>query len=398
METKAAKKRRLIEEENERNGRGRDRFSDLPNEISNHIFSFLPMKSIAQVSFTSKRWRSLWDSFPILDFSEVCPFTSQVFQKKSFGQIFYHQMSAMRFISSVLSGRHENSDMKSFAFLGPPPPTSLGLELGFSSSHVRDAGDFSFPLLEKLTIESCRSMNQLRICCENLKDLQVCGMEKICLDISGMGLERLAVKLHLTSVISNSCVNIFAPNLQTSQLGPDEVAEKGLVHFWLPVNDAKILSKIYFEGGLPFSFVNLKTLEIITAGLRKSDFPGIACLFKSSPIVERLKIVISPIHRPQDDKWNDILLDNALWSEEQFWESQAQTLNSFLCHIKKGIDETVISVARFLLKHGIGLQEMNICPQKCEAYQQNQPGWQAKFKIIEELPRASEDVEIVWLF
>ncbi|KAH0984190.1 hypothetical protein GBA52_011367 [Prunus armeniaca] len=83
-------------------------------------------------------------------------------------------------------------------------------------------------------------MNQLRICCENLKDLQVCGMEKICLDISGMGLERLAVKLHLTSVISNSCVNIFAPNLQTSQLGPDEVAEKGLVHFWLPVNDAKV--------------------------------------------------------------------------------------------------------------------------------------------------------------
>lgn len=101
--------------------------------------------------------------------------------------------------------------------------------------------DFSFPLLEKRTIESCRSMNQLRIFCENLKDLQICGMEKICLDISGMGLERLAVKLHLTSAISNSCVNIFAPNLQTFQWGPgDEVAEKGLVYFWLPVNDAKV--------------------------------------------------------------------------------------------------------------------------------------------------------------
>lgn len=148
---------------------------------------------------------------------------------------------------------------------GPPTPTSLGLELGFSSSHVRDAGglrslrtlsltnvnlsdvygdlfsDFSFPLLEKLTIESCTSMNQLGIFCENLKDLQVCGMEKICLDISGMGLDRLAaVKLHLTSVISNSCVNILASNLQTFQWGPDEVAEKGLVHFWLPVNDAKV--------------------------------------------------------------------------------------------------------------------------------------------------------------
>ncbi|VVA35913.1 PREDICTED: putative [Prunus dulcis] len=322
METKAAKKIRLVEEENERNGRGRDRFSDLPNEISNRTFSFLPMKAIAEVSFTSKRWRSLWDSFPILDFSEVCPFTSQ-----------------------------------------------------------------------KLTIESCRSMNQLGIFCENLKDLQVCGMEKICLDISGMGLERLAaVKLHLTSVISNSCVNIFAPNLQTFQWGPDEVDEKGLVHFWLPVNDAKVKTHTV----------------VILSGLSQAEKLTISFQileFKSSPIVEGLKIVISPIHRPQDDKWNDILLDNALWSEEQFWESQAQTLNSFLCHIKKvdfsvvtGIDETVISVARFLLKHGIGLQEMNICSQNWKAYQQNQPGWQAKFKIIEELPRASEDVEIVWLF
>ncbi|BBH00046.1 Protein with RNI-like/FBD-like domains [Prunus dulcis] len=66
----SCKKRRLIEEENKRNGRRRDRFSDLPDEISHHILSFLPMKSIAQVSATSKRWRSLWASFPILDFSE----------------------------------------------------------------------------------------------------------------------------------------------------------------------------------------------------------------------------------------------------------------------------------------------------------------------------------------
>ncbi|KAI5340428.1 hypothetical protein L3X38_019702 [Prunus dulcis] len=112
METRAAKKRRLIEEENKRNGRRRDRFSDLPDEISHHILSFLPMKSIAQVSATSKRWRSLWASFPILDFSEVCPLTFPFFQNKSVGQIYDQQLKVVRFISSVLSRRHENSNIR----------------------------------------------------------------------------------------------------------------------------------------------------------------------------------------------------------------------------------------------------------------------------------------------
>lgn len=71
METRAAKKRRLIEEENKRNGRGRDRLSDLPDDIAHHILSFLPTKSVARTSALSQKWRYLWASFPILDFSEL---------------------------------------------------------------------------------------------------------------------------------------------------------------------------------------------------------------------------------------------------------------------------------------------------------------------------------------
>ena len=53
--------------------------------------------------------------------------------------------------------------------------------------------------------------------------------------------------------------------------------------------------------------------------------------------------------------------------EEQFWESQTQTLKSFLEHLKvvevHGFleCENEVSLAKFLLKHGKALQEMTLC-------------------------------------
>ncbi|KAL6287448.1 hypothetical protein ACE6H2_011838 [Prunus campanulata] len=517
METRAAKKRRLIEEENKRNGRRRDRFSDLPDEISHHILSFLPMKSIAQVSATSKRWRSLWASFPILDFSEVCPLTFPFFQNKSVGQIYDQQLKVVRFISSVLSRRHENSNIRFFALVGyviyawlhdwmpwlvkyrveklvlkvwsrrmcdftipqclfecdslksltlesinfpghPPPPkpqTTSEEQSRFSSYYyVRDTGglrslrtlslnkvnfsnvdgdffsDSSFPLLEELTINSCRRTNPLKICCANLKDLQVCKI-LVNLDISGMKLESLIVKLCFRlSENSENLVNIVAPNLLTFHWEHNDIAEKsliqnfpnlrkGIIHQRLLVQFHKvkthaavnflsalsqvqnlsvsfhileILSKIYFEGGLPYSFMNLKTLEVVTS-LNKSDVPGIACLFKSSPVVQTLNMAITSIHRLANDRWNNILLDRAGCSEEQFWESQAQTLSPFLCHLKlanlRVADPMhVVDVARFLLKHGRELQEMVISVNKAYTL----PAWDFcnKISIIEGLPRSSD--------
>ncbi|PQQ10426.1 F-box/LRR-repeat protein [Prunus yedoensis var. nudiflora] len=154
----------------------------------------------------------------------------------------------------------------------------------------------------------------------------------------------------------------------------------------------QILSKIYFEGGLPYSFMNLKTLEVVTS-LNKSDVPGIACLFKSSPVVQTLNMAITSIHRLANDRWNNILLDRAGCSEEQFWESQAQTLSPFLCHLKlanlRVADPMhVVDVARFLLKHGRELQEMVISVNKAYTL----PAWDFcnKISIIEGLPRSSD--------
>lgn len=84
------------------------------------------------------------------------------------------------------------------------------------------------------------------------------------------------------------------------------------------------------------------------------------------------------------------MLDRAGCSEEQFWESQAQTLSPFLCHLKlvnlRVADPMhVVDVARFLLQHGKELQEMVIRVNK--AY--TRPAWEYKISIIEGLPRAS---------
>lgn len=59
--------------------------------------------------------------------------------------------------------------------------------------------------------------------------------------------------------------------------------------------------------------------------------------------------------------------------EEQYWESQIQTLKSFLQHLKvvkiHGFleCENEVTLAKFLLKHGKALEEMIICGGRCNS-------------------------------
>ncbi|KAK9181156.1 hypothetical protein WN944_024293 [Citrus x changshan-huyou] len=47
-----------------------DRISFLPNDLTHHIMSLLPMKDIARTSVLSKRWMSHWLCFSIQEFDE----------------------------------------------------------------------------------------------------------------------------------------------------------------------------------------------------------------------------------------------------------------------------------------------------------------------------------------
>ncbi|RZC90343.1 hypothetical protein C5167_031055 [Papaver somniferum] len=49
---------------------GTDRISELPESITHHILSFLPIKRAASTTILSKRWNNLWLSLPVLDFTE----------------------------------------------------------------------------------------------------------------------------------------------------------------------------------------------------------------------------------------------------------------------------------------------------------------------------------------
>ncbi|KAL6218822.1 hypothetical protein ACLB2K_012030 [Fragaria x ananassa] len=45
----------------------------LPNNVIEHILSFLPIKLAARATAVSKQWGSLWPSFPVIDFDEGDP-------------------------------------------------------------------------------------------------------------------------------------------------------------------------------------------------------------------------------------------------------------------------------------------------------------------------------------
>ncbi|KAB1210091.1 hypothetical protein CJ030_MR6G011333 [Morella rubra] len=60
----------------------------------------------------------------------------------------------------------------------------------------------------------------------------------------------------------------------------------------------QILSAVYCKGGLPYSFTNLRTLEIHTS-LSKREIPGILCLLRKSPVLDTLKFQI--FHGKEDN-------------------------------------------------------------------------------------------------
>lgn len=115
METRsaAAKKRKLFfSKENEfvPDHHNTDRISELPDAVLHHILFLLPIKTVAQTSVLSKRWRSLWSSFPDLDFTTLSPFLPKTSKLQS------QNCKESDFITQVLNHREKHSDIRILRF------------------------------------------------------------------------------------------------------------------------------------------------------------------------------------------------------------------------------------------------------------------------------------------
>ncbi|KAI3812199.1 hypothetical protein L1987_16906 [Smallanthus sonchifolius] len=113
METRSAKKRKIQNPNySPENYTGEDRISDLPDAILHHILLLLPIKTIVQTSILSKRWRTLWYTFPDLDFTSMIPsgpaLTTKIVNLKNFGN--------GNVITRILSLRDKLSDVRSLRF------------------------------------------------------------------------------------------------------------------------------------------------------------------------------------------------------------------------------------------------------------------------------------------
>ncbi|KAI3836748.1 hypothetical protein MKW92_023712 [Papaver armeniacum] len=51
-------------------GVAEDRISELPEHLTYHILSLLPIKSVVSTTLLSKKWNNLWLSLPVLDFTQ----------------------------------------------------------------------------------------------------------------------------------------------------------------------------------------------------------------------------------------------------------------------------------------------------------------------------------------
>ncbi|KAK4845389.1 hypothetical protein QYF36_004431 [Acer negundo] len=128
METRSAKRRKLWFAENYDTDNGIDRISDLPDAILHQILFLLPIKSIARTSLLSKRWRSLWSTFPDLDFKTINNHPSDITSssttsklnktsaKKSSSSPRFVSFKDLDLVSQVLSLRDKNSDIRILRF------------------------------------------------------------------------------------------------------------------------------------------------------------------------------------------------------------------------------------------------------------------------------------------
>ncbi|GMN37049.1 hypothetical protein TIFTF001_006485 [Ficus carica] len=229
-----------------------DRISDLPDFVLHRIIYFLPRKDANQTCVLSKRWRFIWDTFPIFDFDQNVyiqnsPDLTLEYEEKTRKLIKVVDKSLRKFASYKLSMERLFLELPLFDanyFSMVDQWVSLALDSGVRelSILVCDAnedvtytetafaarsisGSFKLGRLQKLSLAWVRLsenvvQNIVRLC-PNLSDLclmNICGLKT--LEISKLDkLEKLRI-ISTGSMRDLQSVNIDAPNLKHLSFDP----------------------------------------------------------------------------------------------------------------------------------------------------------------------------------
>ncbi|XP_062103101.1 putative F-box/FBD/LRR-repeat protein At4g03220 [Humulus lupulus] len=280
----------------------------------------------------------------------------------------------------------------------------------------------SFPMMSKLSMDCCLGLKHLRIGCGALEEFELkCCIALQSLEICCPKLQTLKVQTCFEEYNDDgddgivSWVNIEAPKLRTLVWEENAVTDSSslvdlrkleeatigtLIGFGYHENVslAKLQSLSDFLAGFAYvrclkfgegnfleilsdhlylgerlnPFENLRTLELHLDVKNDTVYGGLACIFRSSPMLHTLILkYINKIERKR--KWKS---DDSFDCEE-FWESQAETLKLFFHHLQivriHGVfkSEKEVRLPRFLLRHGKALHEMTFCITQHPFYNRN---------------------------
>ncbi|XP_040940844.1 putative F-box/FBD/LRR-repeat protein At4g03220 isoform X3 [Gossypium hirsutum] len=305
METRSAKRKKYWSEgEN-----GIDRISDLPDVVLHQILFHLPIKSIAQTSVLSKRWRSLWSSFPDLDFTSINPIgvdsTNAPNTKSSIKNkrllLCPHSFSVKRldFISQELDVEVATDDYFNFprsvltseslrvfklrsrypGFRLLPPSVMKG---GFQSLHTLSLSlvilydqptlsdlftDSSFPRLKKLNLDACFGLKQLKVSCLALEEFTLENCFQLHgLDVSGAKLKTLQVASCFDAYCDKSWVKINAPSLRVMVWEYNAITENSSLENLVSAHEASIG---FFVLNEDFSVTKLRSVSNLLSALSR---------------------------------------------------------------------------------------------------------------------------------
>lgn len=242
METRSSKKRKQLRQNPPAPADldGEDRISDLPDDILHHVFSFLPIKSAAQTSLLSKRWKNLWHSFPDLDFT-----TAGAPPQESAASSSSARKRGSDYADQIVSLLEKHSDVRVLRFRSFLTFTRLSGLIRLAVKHnvreldieVSTGGYFNFPrsvigssTLRALRLKSCHPgfrLPPLEIMKDGFRSLSVLSLSRLILhdqdhplltDLFTDSSFPLLKKLHLEACFELRRLRVESPALEDLSL------------------------------------------------------------------------------------------------------------------------------------------------------------------------------------